>query len=244
MLGKCRAIVIRSIDFSESSVVLKCYTDKFGMQSYLVNGVRGKKSAIRPSHVQVLNLLELESYHQQNKNLQRIKELKCEPLLKSIHYDFKKSSIGVFIAELINKCIKEENHPDENLFDFLFHTIQILDLTDENVALLAPYFMLQLSKYLGFFPKNNYSSQNDAFDLKEGFFRPHDNNMFGLCSSEISLKIYELLNSDFENLNRIELSKDNRSEIIEVMIKYYQFHISDFKELNSYVILKGLFSAT
>ena len=76
MLTKTNAIVIKTINYSENSIILKCFTDQYGLQSYLINGVKNQKGAIKPSHLLVLNLLELEVYHQLNKNLQRIKELK------------------------------------------------------------------------------------------------------------------------------------------------------------------------
>jgi DNA repair protein RecO (recombination protein O) len=124
MLTKTRAIVIKTINYSENSVILKCFTEEFGLQSYLINGVKNKKGAIKPSHLLPLNLLDLDVYHQLNKNLQRIKELKCQPIIKNMHYSLLKSSIGIFIGEVLNKTIQAENQADKNLFEFLFTFIQ------------------------------------------------------------------------------------------------------------------------
>src|SRR6478735_6229471 len=112
MLVKCKAIVVKTVDYSETSVVLKCFTDTYGIQSYMVNGVRSAKGSIKPSHLMPLSLLELELYYQQNKSLHRIKELKCVPPLKTIHFDMIKSAVGMFMAEVIHKTVRDENHND------------------------------------------------------------------------------------------------------------------------------------
>jgi DNA repair protein RecO (recombination protein O) len=237
MLSKCRAIVLRTVDYSESSVVLKCYTDQFGLQSYMVNGVRGRKGSIRPSQLQMLNLLELEAYHQQNKNLQRIRELKCAPQLRHLHYDVIKSSVGIFIAELLAKCIREENQQDGQLFEFLFHAIQILDLSEDSVANFPCYFMLQLTRYLGFAPKMNHSAENNAFDLKEGYFTPYQPANPDMCSVAVSGNLADLYEASFAGYSLVELHPPGRSALLLALIRYYQMHIMGFTEMNSNRVL-------
>jgi DNA repair protein RecO (recombination protein O) len=153
MLVKCRGIVIKTIDYSESSVILKCFTDAHGLQSYLINGVRKNKGQIRPSQLLPLTLLELEVYHQQNKNLQRIKELKCSPPLHQLHFSMVKSSIGMFLSEVLNRSIREEHQADNALFDFIYNAIQLLDIEQQKLSNFPIYFLVQLSRYLGFYPQ-------------------------------------------------------------------------------------------
>jgi len=169
MLTKCRAIVIKCIDYSETSVILKCFTDTYGMQSYLINGVRKNKGSIRPSQLLPLTLLELEAYHQQNKNLQRIKELKCTPLLTELHFDMVKSAIGMFMSEVVYRSVKEENQMDTSLFEFLFHAVQVVDQEQGRLTNFPIYFLLQLSRLLGFYPRYNHQGTGTfAFNLKKG----------------------------------------------------------------------------
>ena len=237
MLTKTKAIVIKTIDYSENSVILKCFTEQYGLQSYLINGVKNKKGAIKPSHLLPLNLLELDVYHQLNKNLQRIKELKCQPILNNIHYDLLKSSIGIFMGEVLNKTIQAENQSDKNLFDFLYTIVQYLDLTQQSLANFPIYFMLQLSQYLGFNPKLNYSETNNSFDLHEGVFKP---SLFGdikVVESNLAAHWFELCKVNLDSFSHIEINKKQRHELLDYVMLYFKIHMEGFNELKSNKVL-------
>lgn len=242
MLTKTKAIVIKTIDYSENSVILKCFTEQYGLQSYLINGVKNKKGAIKPSHLMPLNLLELDVYHQLNKNLQRIKELKCQPILNNIHYDLLKSSIGIFMGEVLNKTIQAENQADKNLFEFLFTVIQYLDLTQQSLSNFPVYFMLQLSQYLGFNPKLNYSELNNSFDLEEGVFKP---SLFGdikVVEPHLAEYWFDLCKVNFDSFSQIEINKTHRNELLNHVMLYYKIHIEGFNELKSNKVLVEVLS--
>jgi DNA repair protein RecO (recombination protein O) len=237
-LVKCRAIVIRSVQYSETSVVLKCYTDQFGMQSFMVNGVRSKRGAIRPSHLMPLNLLELEITHQENKNLQRIRELRCEPPLRTLHYDMRKNAVGTFICELLYRVVREEHQQDEALFSFLFNSIQILDLEEDVVTLFPLYFPLQLTRYLGFFPKGEYTPVTNGFDLREGFFTEYDARDPQLADPVTSALISDLLKSSFSDLRTLTIPYMLRNSLLDQLLAYYSLHIESFREMRSHVVLR------
>ena len=52
MYHKTRAIVLHCIKYSETSVIAKIYTEKLGMQSYMVKGVRAAKSKSKAAMLQ------------------------------------------------------------------------------------------------------------------------------------------------------------------------------------------------
>jgi DNA repair protein RecO (recombination protein O) len=237
MLQKCRGIVLNTINYSENSVVLKCYTDLFGMQSYLINGVKGKKGAIKPSHLMPLSLLELEVYHQQNKNLQRIKELRCVPVLNHLHFELHKSTLALFMAELLTKSLREEDHIDEQMFGFLFHSVQIADLTEGSLRNFPVYFMIQLSKYLGFFPKANFGSKTPVFSLQEGVFVGEAANLSDYCNEPLSAALAQFIDLNFEEIQRVELPATLRRDLLNKIIRYYQLHLMLFSELKSPAVL-------
>jgi DNA repair protein RecO (recombination protein O) len=237
MLTKTKAIVIKTIDFSENSVVLKCFTEQYGLQSYLINGVKNKKGAIKPSHLLPLNLLDLDVYHQLNKNLQRIKELKCYPVINHIHYDLLKSSIGIFMSEVLNKTLQAENQSDKNLFDFLFTLIQYLDLTQENLNNFPVYFMLQLSQYLGFNPKLNYNEENNCFSLEEGVFIPFEKGDIKTIEPELAFFWYKLCTLNFNSFHELEIPKTFRNELLNHSLFYFKQHIEGFNDLKSNKVL-------
>lgn len=239
MLTKCKAIVIKVINYSETSVIVKCYTNNLGLQSYIINGVRKNKGSIRPSQLLPLTLLELEVYHQQNKTLQRIKELKCTPPLKQLHFNMVKSAIGMFISEVIYRGIKEENEADESLFDFLFNTIQIIDIEQENLANIPVLFLLRLSRFLGFYPKLEETENTDrlAFNFKDGFFEPFiANNPFqaDLSSSDL---LHQLLKANAEEQAQMAIPSTIRKNLLQVLVMYYNQHVNGFGNMRSHDIL-------
>src|SRR3954470_10795259 len=122
MLHKTRGIVFKTTDYGESSVIVQVFTEKFGLQSYLINGVKKPKAKISRNMLQPLHLLDMVVYHKSAGNVQRIYELKTSPVLLSIPYDVIKSSMAMFLNEVLYKAIKQQT-ADENLFDFVFSAI-------------------------------------------------------------------------------------------------------------------------
>lgn len=238
MLTKCRAIVIKCIDYSETSVILKCFTDVYGMQSYLINGVRKNKGSIRPSQLQPLTILELEAYHQQNKNLQRIKELKCTPQLNTLHFNMFKSAIGMFMAEVIYRSIKEDNQPDTNLFEYLNSTIQILDMEQERTANYPLFFLINLSRFLGFYPKlNSNGTTTMGFNFRDGEFEPYDDKnpfQIDLVSSQL---LIELMRCTYDEQKIMQIHGQHRKQLIQALVLYYNQHLSGFSNMRSHEIL-------
>ncbi len=211
-----------------------------GMQSFMVPGVRSNKGAIRSSHLQPLNLLELVMQIRQSANLQRIKELRCTPVLHSIHYEPKKSGIALFMLEILNRSIREEER-NESLFDFLWGSIQILDLREQGIALFPVHFLVQLSRYLGFYPSADTYQEGYAFDMEEGGFYAKP------AASELELRtakaLFSLLDKDFEALEEVKLDHAGRQLVLSQLLDYYRIHLHNFKEFNSPAILREILSA-
>jgi DNA repair protein RecO (recombination protein O) len=208
------------------------------MQSYLINGVRKNKGSIRPSQLQPLTILELEAYHQQNKNLQRIKELKCIPQLNTLHFNMFKSAIGMFMAEVIYRSIKEENQPDTNLFEYLNSTIQILDMEQERTANYPLFFLINLSRFLGFYPKLNTSGTTTmGFNFRDGEFEPYDDKspfQIDLVSSQL---LIELMRCTYNEQKLMQIHGQHRKQLIQALVLYYNQHLSGFSNMRSHEIL-------
>ena len=122
MLHKTRGIVFKTTDYSESSVVVQIFTEKFGLQSYIINGAKKPKAKISRNMLQPLHLVDMVVYHKSNGNVQRIAELKNSPTLQTIPYDVIKSCIVMFLNEVLYKAVKQQT-PDETIFDFIFNAI-------------------------------------------------------------------------------------------------------------------------
>lgn len=238
MLSKCKAIVIKTVNYSETSVILKCLTNTYGLQSYMINGVRKNKGAVKTSHLMPLNLLELEVYHQQNKNLQRIKELRCTPPLQNMHFNMVKSAIAMFMSETIYRSVQNENQTDEALFDYLYNTIQLVDAETARLTNFPIYFLIQLSRFLGFYPKQTIlQASTVGFNFKDGVFEPFENNNPFLFDKDISHLLYLFLQRDYMQQQLLITPSAQRKQLLDALILYFNQHISGFSNMKSHQIL-------
>lgn len=237
MLHKTRGIILKSTPYSESSLVVHVYTELFGTQAYLLQGVRKNKSKIRLSMLQNLQLLDMVVYHKENGGLQRISELKANPVFQSIPLNIVKTSVALFICELLYNTLKEQQQ-DEELFEFVFSSIELLDLTEGNISNFHLWFLLRYTKYLGFFPHNNFNANSKYFDLREGLYVDTIPTQ-PLFLDEVSTQILSYLqNNTWEDIKVLKLSPEQRKNLLIQLINYYNIHIEHFKALKSHHVLE------
>lgn len=240
MLQKTRAVVLKVTPYSESSVVVKMYTKEFGLQSYLINGVRSGKGTIKPAHLMPLNLLDLVVYFREGASLQRIKELRCSPVLKSLHYDVYKNSIAVFMMELLGQALQNEER-DPPLFAFLQTSIQWLDETTWSLAHFPHFFMVHLCKFMGIQAQGEFGPGHEVFDLQEGAFVSEQQAGLHRMNENCSELMSRLLNCKANELNDIKSKRDDRQLLLNDLVQYYQIHEIITASLKAQQILKEIF---
>ena len=233
-----KGIVLNYINYSETSVVAKIYTEQYGLQSYIIKGIRKNKSKTKLSLLEHLSLIEIVAYHKENIScIRTVKELKSIYRFQTIPYDIGKSSIALFINEILYKSLHEEEK-NPALFDFLFHSIQILDVIPEHYADFHLLFMVQYSKYLGIFPRNNYDVNNRFFNLNEGVFQTFQPLNAEYLDYPLSEVINKMLSISFQDIASLKLKKTDRRLLLDKMILFYRFHHSGFNKINSHLILQ------
>jgi len=240
MLLASKGIVFHTIKYGDTSLIARIYTREAGMQSFLIKGVRSQKGAIRPSHLMPMNLVDMVFTLRQDRQLQILKELKCDPVLLEIHVSPIKRGIMLFITELLNRAIREEEK-NTDLFDFLSNSIQILDLQKENLQLFPHYFCLQLSRYLGFFPDQNYQ-KGHCLDLVEGCFVPANKVGHHSLNPEESRVAAALMKRNFDEEELISVSARDRRSLLDGILRYYRLHFDHFHDLQSHEILREVLS--
>lgn len=237
MLHKTRGIVFKTTDYGESSVIAQVFTEKFGMQSYIVNGARKPKAKISRNMLQPLHLLDMVVYHKNTGNVQRIKELKNSPQLQTIPYDVIKSSLTIFLNEVLYKAVRQQS-ADENLFDFVFSAIEWLDHQTEGLANFHLLFLVQLTRYLGFYPDRYLAGDADYFDLKNGIFCKYKPDSILYLSPPHTQNFNVLLQCSFENLSQLKLNNEDRRHLIQKLLEYYALHIEGFGNVRSHEVLE------
>lgn len=239
MLHRTNGIVLHTVKYAESSLIVKVYTSDFGLQSYLINGVKGKKSKYKSALLQPLSLVDLIVSNSNKSGLNRISEINLLQPYSAIPYDIIKSSIAIFLNEILYKTLKEE-HADSELFEFIKNAFLVLDLKQESCSNFHIYFLIQFSIYLGFSPHGTFSEQKTLFDLKEGRFSSTVPSHSLYLNKRNSALFQEFIHSTFANFHLIQISRSERKEILQALILYYQLHIAAFGEMKSLNVLEEI----
>ncbi len=241
MLYTVKAIVLRVTKYSESSLVVKAYTNLFGLRTYMVRGVkRRSKSGVSAALFQPLSLLDMQVYEKNNRDIQHVKEVKLAYHYTSIPFKIEKSSLLVFLNEVMYKSVKEEV-ANESLFHFLYNSCVELDTTTASVALFHIRFMLELSRYLGFFPDNNYHSHHRPFfDMLEGVFVPLPPPEKYTIAPPVSVVFSELLMATATDKPLPNVAKPQRQELLQKCIAFYSCHVPQFKDIKSLEVLQAV----
>ncbi len=240
MLQKTKGICLHWIKYSESSIVATIYTEHFGRQSYMVNGVFGKKAPLKANLFQPLFILEMDVYHKPGRDLQRIKEAHIGFPYTSIPYDVFKSTQVVFIAELLFRTLREEE-PNPKLFDFIVNALKMLDLQREGTANFSLYFMLKLLAFLGASPHIGEQGEAGFLDLKNGVFTPLAPAGTFFIDKFHSSILKEILSCSPMKLHLLRISNEERRVLMTKLTEYYEFHFEGSGSMKSLKVLQEIF---
>lgn len=237
MLVKTTGIVFRSLKYSETSIIADIYTQALGLRSYIISGVRTKKSKVSAGLLQVMSLVDLVVYHRDDKDLCRIKEIKAAYLFQTIPFNIQKGAIGLFLLEMMQKSIRESEQ-NEELFDFLFHTIQYLDETTDQIRNFHLSVLVKLSAYLGFAPTGTYTAHAPFFDLQEGHFRSEPPPNAHYIDTDASQLLSQLMHHHLHEAHTVVSNRPRRNALLDGLIDYYRLHIENMPEVNAHKVLK------
>lgn len=222
MLHKTRGIVFRFTKYGESSIIVTIFTELFGIQTYIVNGIRSKNSKGKIALFQPLTLLDLVVYYKENANIKRIKEVKCAHQYQALTTDIRKSIIAIFISEMLNKTVKDETHAQE-IFEFLFHALMLLDHQQNSVENFHLVFLIKLSRFLGF-------GAHQADEILGA----------RILDSEEEAILKNLLQADFTE--QIVMTNVQRRNLLEAILRFYTLHIESLGEIKSVQVLRDIMS--
>lgn len=241
MLHKTRGIVLHTTEYSESSIIASIFTAQFGVQSYIVNSVRSRRAKTKSSLFQPLTIVDLVVYHKADKGLQRIAEINAGYKFSSLPYDIVKSSIAIFLAEVLYRCIREEE-PHTSLFEFTETAIKFMDMHDCSFSNFPMFLLIQITYHLGSYPSGEYSEQSQVFNLQEGVFQNTIPNHIYYTPPDVTKTISEIIKSGFNSFDKIKITTDMRSRAFNALITFYELHHTHGTRLKSQKILSEIFS--
>ena len=226
MLQKTQGIVLHSLKYKDTSIIVDIYTEVSGRASFLVPVSRSRKAAVKSVLFQPLSLVELEADFRPNTTIYKVKEAKSLYPFTSIPYDPYKSAIALFLSEFLYRALREEaeNRP---LFAYLQHSIVWLDECGSGFANFHLVFLMRLSRFLGLYPNLEDYHSGDYFDLQNACFTP--------------LRLTGLMRMNYETMHLFAMSRTERARCLAIMNEYYRLHLPDFPVLKSLEVLKELF---
>lgn len=239
IMEKTLGIVIHTIKYSESSVITKVFTRNLGYKSFIIKGIRSKKSK-KMGLLQPFTILEMDVRFTNKSNLGWVKEMNVNVPIHAIRMNVVKNSLVMFLSELLYRTL-EEDYQDINLFDFAKDAIVCLE-TESQVANFHLWFMLELSKIYGFYPNENYSLINPYFNLVSGHFESRRKKNSHWLSEESSLVLQKFLGIIFAKAMMIDIRSKERKNLLDSLIVYFQLHVEGMKKMKSQEILNTIFS--
>lgn len=241
MLHHDRVIVLRTIRFKENSLIVSCYAREHGRITLLVNNAfpKGKKIGLNV-YFQPLSILEVVYYYRPNAEIYRVKEVTPTHAFTSLHLNPIKLAITIFLGELIYRTVREQE-TNQHLFAFIENSVQMLDNLKAGVANFHLIFMVQLSRYLGFYPLNRWSPAEPYFDIKNGVFCGVEPAHGFVLERQTSRLLSNLMDTPMLNPEMLSLNQNQRQILIEAITSFYRFHLGSGIRFRTLPILTQLF---
>jgi DNA repair protein RecO (recombination protein O) len=240
MLTKTQAIVLHSLKYGETRLIVDMFTRSQGRQSFIVSIPKSVKGKIKKQLFQPLTLLEIESDLRPKLQLQKLSDVRLASPFSSIPFDPNKLSISLFIAEFLYYALRSEQH-NEPMFDYIVNSIQWLDAQTDRFANFHLVFLMRLSRFLGFYPNLEHYQTGDYFDLRESVFLSAPPVHRDFLYPQEAEKIQLMMRMDFPTMHLFRMSHQERNRLLEVSLIYYRLHLPDFPELKSVSILQELY---
>ena len=235
MQQKTNGIILQNTKYQDKKNILKIYTLQQGIQSYVVNISHSKKSKITAAHVTSLNQIEFIEQVKKTRSIQLISDIHVSYIYQNLFSNPVKNTIAIFLNEVLLKALREQ--PDNTeLYQFIAESLIVFDNQDYEASNFHLHFLVELSKYLGFYPNNNYSKSNCLFDIQDGNFKAQTPHHLFYADSELSFYLSELL----DNKSNFTCKAKTRSDLLNLLVTLYRLHIPGFGEIKSIQILKEI----
>jgi len=237
MLLSTRAVVIHTFPYSDTSVIMRAYTEKVGFASFLLKGYKRNKK--QKTQLHPLAIIELSFLERNNSSLHITRNVSSQNPHMNLLMDPIRSGVAIFLSEWLAHTIKEDEEGDPRFFSWLINAIELLN-SAETIANYHLWFILELSKFMGFSPQGEKTTSTPLFSLTEGSFTNRGSTTESLNEEESTL-FDQLMKRNYEEISELPLNKRERSNLLHLFHAYFQLHIDKEFKLKSLEILKQLY---
>ena len=240
MLTKTPAIVLHSLKYGETRLIVDMFTRSYGRLSFIVSLPKSSKGKMKKQFFQPLTILEIETDVRPKLQLQKLSDVRLLYPFSTIPFDPHKLSIALFIAEFLYYALRSEQQ-NALLFDYVTDSIQWLDGQDSRFANFHLVFLMRLSRFLGFYPNLDHYHAGDYFDLRESEFLQVPPVHRDFLYPEEAEKVQLMMRMDYPTMHLFRMSHQERNRLLEVSLIYYRLHLPDFPEMKSISVLQELY---
>lgn len=241
MLIQTNAIVLQQFRYTDNSIIAHVLTESHGKIPLIIRASRGRKSKNKALYFQPFYILELELDYKDKREIQGIKELRVKESLYNITSDVRKNTIVMFLAEILQKTLKDQQ-VDNALFQFVYHSIILFENMEEGSSNFHLYFTIQFMKFLGFYPGNEYSEDFPYLSAEAGLFVSSPELSSSCFTKEESMMFSYFMKISPADLPLVNISRMSKTLCLQAILSYYEEHIPGFKNLKSYDVLREVFS--
>lgn len=237
MNDKTEGIVLQSLRYGDSSLIVRVFTRSEGLKSYMVKGAFNRNAKSRVALFQNLNVISfVESGKPKTASLGYMKDVQLAQVYQSLPFVMHKSAILMYVSELLSKTItgQEEN---EALYNFVVRSLQWLDLVETGYANFPLFFTLELTRHLGFYPKQNFT-EGDCFDMMEGSFEHQYPVHPYYLDQDDALLLFAFLDKGVDEASHLPLNGARRRTMLDSLITYMRLHAPVMKDFHSHEVLR------
>jgi len=239
MFHRSEGIVFRVFPFRDRSHILKVFTREYGIKSFIIRSSSKAKSNTL-AKAQLLNILNLEWMSKAESDLVHVKHLEIAEPYQEIPLNVEKSSILLFLAEMLYKTVKEE-FQNQDLYDYVKNSLVYLDHS-QNYSNFHLCFLLKLSKYYGYMPFLDGKHTTKFFNVQEGNLHLNEPKHEYYFSEDNTALLKQLSGMNFDESEGVKLSREKRNLFLTDIINYYRYHIDGMEEIKGHEVLQEVFS--
>lgn len=237
MLLKTQALVLKTVKYGDSSLILTLYTKSKGIQQYIASGLGKSKSNRTNVLLRPMNILEIVAYDRPDKAINRLKEYQAALVYQNIPFNVWKGTIGLFWLEVLLKTLKE-SEPNPPLYQFIFDSFLLLDQTQGSIKNLPIIFLISLMRFTGIMPESIEEEPHFFFDLKSGLFCLHQPQHIDYMEPGFARIFNKFLSLEVLHAQQLDTSRTDRQHLLDKILDYFHIHLEGVGVIKGHLVLK------
>ena len=244
MQQKTKAIVLRTTKYGETSLICTLFTEVYGVQSYLMKGIRSvgvKSKTNRAGLLQIGSQLDVVVEHKPNKSLQSIKEFSVAYYYSQVQEHVVANTVALYAIELLLRLLPEASIQTE-LFDFTEQFLQTLDATPPNEMGNYPiYFTLSCAAFLGYAIQGVYSEHTPFISISDATFTANNSGDASLLKTDGVMLLSAIMQcTSIQTLSHIKSNSQTRKEVLDWMLLFLKQHTEHMHTMKSLAIIHSI----